>query len=123
MREHKYRIWTGKEMVYDYMDLSLFHGILLPDGDDILLENTGDKDHQDTEIHEGDILTPKWYKKIAFGTVVVVYKLGMFCFELNPPFITVYRPLYKSLALAKASGNDYEKIGNIYENPELLKKE
>jgi uncharacterized phage protein (TIGR01671 family) len=91
-----------------------------------VMQYTGLKDKNGKDIYEGDIITPTAYKNtdskewIKFKCEVILYK-GMFCLKLNKSFITEYKPLYKSLEDAASANNRFEIIGNIYENPELLK--
>lgn len=84
---------------------------------------TGEKDKKGKKIFNGDILTPYAYT----GTIkdktfkcTVVFKKGMFCFNLNKPFIDKTDPLYLSLNRGKAANNEYIIVGNIHENPELM---
>src|SRR5438309_296419 len=56
MREIKFRAWNGKHMDYDYRDASLWNGLLVAEGDTILMESTGLLDHHDKPIYEGDIV-------------------------------------------------------------------
>lgn len=67
----------------------------------VLMQFTGLKDKNGVEIYEGDII------KNGFGVEEVKYLDGMYpCFFDYDIFI----------------GENCEVIGNIYENPELLKK-
>lgn len=88
----------------------------------MLLQYTGLKDAKGVEIYEGDILTPFRFK----GAIdrrhrcVVDYYKGCFSFVPNGGLIRERGTLSKSLSYGKRADNDYEVVGNIYENPELL---
>lgn len=83
-----------------------------------ILQYTGLKDKNGKEIYEGDILSIKIYsgdKVIVEGKTVVEFKDG--CFGV----IWGYDKAFLSLnSFFKAK---FEVIGNIYENPELLRGE
>ncbi|MDM0974723.1 hypothetical protein G6Z18_14740 [Clostridium perfringens] len=85
---------------------------------DNLMQYTGLKDKNGKEIYEGDILSIKIYsgdKVIVEGKTVVEFKDG--CFGV----IWGYDKAFLSLnSFFKAK---FEVIGNIYENPELLRGE
>lgn len=66
-----------------------------------LVQYTGLKDKNGKEIYEGDIVT--FEGSLTDYAGIVEFKYGSY-----EPF-----PYWRS-------GNDYEVIGNIYENPELL---
>ncbi|MDU3600306.1 MAG: YopX family protein [Clostridium perfringens] len=81
-----------------------------------ILQYTGLKDKNGKEIYEGDILINTNKSKLNLGIE-------------NQKYLIVYRalgfdlkPLFKGMAL-KFNYTDLELIGNIYENPELLKGE
>ena len=151
MREIKFRAWDtiGKEMYFNYpnrwgnmkvkeadglmtMDLEQvvvgLNGTLyildecgrytyLREGEAVLMQFTGLKDKNGKEIYEGDIVE---YEEPSFESEVlrspVIFIAGAFGLDgtnghFNPSF---YR-------LGKFAKNDLEVLGNIYENPELLK--
>lgn len=81
---------------------------------------TGLKDKNGDDIYEGDILQPSSYTKSEFARCTVVFKKGMFCFDISRPFITSINPLSASLSRGKSSNNGFVVIGNIYQNPELI---
>ena len=83
-----------------------------------LLQWTGLKDKNGIEIYEGDIVRPRRYKNTKTYNFPVVFKNGKFMFEHK---LAGYQTLHESLKNGKRANNDFEVIGNIYENPELLK--
>ena len=116
-RELKFRAWQDygeghRYMLYDRGDLEEFFGAAKGDP---VMQYTGIKDKNGKEIYEGDIivrkLPPPWDNHIA-----VV--------EFNPltAMFTIKREdgEYSDYCI---SDDDWEVIGNIYENPELLKNE
>lgn len=84
----------------------------------ILMQSTGLKDKNDKEIFEGDI--------IAIGSDVVCMKLhstlGFYVEKKGEiEFISGSTDLEDFEDVAKEIADNLEIIGNIYENPELLK--
>ena len=130
-REIKFRAWDAKnkEMLYrSEVDISvrcdgLLSGAVYEESDDCILSTreiplmqyTGVKDRNGTDIYEGDIIIEKWrrakqnrlvtYRKAMFGTVDDTQNAYT--------FISLYNDLYHDEI-------EQEVIGNIYENPELL---
>lgn len=111
MREIKFRAWDliSKKMVqvihfYNHNDVY---------SDYIFMQYTGLKDANGKEIYEGDI-------------VVEVYKgefsICLTTFEKKPLKSGTYEVKWNKIGfnLGSEDGRDYEVIGNIYENPELL---
>jgi uncharacterized phage protein (TIGR01671 family) len=90
---------------------------------DVLEQYTGLKDKDGREIYEGDILTPYAYRNSSFGfNALVIFRKGVFEFQKNGHLHQEdFHPLFRSLALGEISNNQFIIIGNIHENPELLK--
>lgn len=114
MREIKFRAWDpfSKKMDYDCSDsLSLWNGLLVPEGDCFPMQFTGLKDRAGKEIFEGDIVKApsgvRW--QIAFGNC----RFYLFSVE---------RDLLPDHSLDDEQYNSgLEVIGNVHENGDLLK--
>lgn len=132
-REIKFRVWTGNEMEYNittgkfgafYVNPENGDGLNPKDTaslttcttkypDDVpVMQLTGLKDKNGKEIYEGDILNPIMIGgSITKG--IVLFQDAMFVVkQIGADGYIV--PLYSQLNMALI-------IGNIYENPELLK--
>jgi uncharacterized phage protein (TIGR01671 family) len=85
----------------------------------VLMQYTGLKDKNGKEIYEGDIV--KAIGKLDKNIGIVEYRDEMasfyFKFETHAKF-----PMHFTLAIWNDEGFEPEVIGNIYENPELLKE-
>ena len=77
-------------------------------------EYTGLKDKNDKEIYEGDIVTANY--KVMTSRYSVVIRDGHTCLDARPSSSVL------SFHLDIANTELYEVIGNITENPELLKE-
>jgi len=117
MREIKFRVWDEKYGMMPIQKISLKTMKAMPYGWNIaydfgtVMQYTGLKDKNGKEIYEGDIIK---YSHKAVGEIqrVVSYKYGMYGIEgtmkeTHIPFANILQ-------------SEYEVIGNIYENPELL---
>lgn len=121
MREIKFRVWdserkkilpiqrhsfkTGKSMPYGWNIEYVFDG---------LMQYTGLKDKNRKEIYEGDILLYDSGSKTS-----VFYNNGAFVRSYgNSNMYLLYDSFIEDGCLC-----NYEVIGNIYENPELLEGE
>ncbi|MDK0941198.1 YopX family protein [Clostridium perfringens] len=128
-REIKFRGWDSvNEVMLPVESINFREGyVSLNEGDNSLtdtlemielMQYTGLKDKNRKEIYEGDILSIKIYsgdKVIVEGKTVVEFKDG--CFGV----IWGHDKAFLSLnSFFKAK---FEVIGNIYENPELLRGE
>ena len=115
MREIKFRAWDGKEVKRD-IELMFFdggwsmHGV--PKGDAILMQYTGLKDKNGKEIYEGDIMS----YELDDETVV-------FCCEWSGSGYYFTIPGETGEVHFMADSSEWEIIGNIYENPELIQNE
>lgn len=104
MRELKFRAWNGKgEEMHPTMDKETFwrDGNLLLADSRILMQYTGLKDKNGKGIYEGDIVETKDKFRAAY-----IFKEGSFGIE--------------HLDVFHVHSEDFEIIGNIYENPELV---
>jgi uncharacterized phage protein (TIGR01671 family) len=85
--------------------------------DIVWLQFTGLTDKNSKEIYEGDVITYKrsignWTGQYMTTTHTIVFSKEVFAFVME------YGSQY--IKLRKHWGYEYEVIGNIYENPELL---
>jgi uncharacterized phage protein (TIGR01671 family) len=113
MREIKFRAW-GKypvfmlkdAMIYDWQNDSLMEYVAFDGGGFFeIMQYTGLRDKNSREIYESDILKSK-------AEVVVVEWKGEIWTEEG--YITGFSELFEG-------ANNYEVIGNIYENGDLIK--
>ena len=115
MREIKFRAWDKKEkeMVYDINLLSSSKSVSAWISDNgvggyfnpkaekyVVMQYTGLKDKNGKEVCEGDII------KIGKSRIAVEFEKG--CFQIA------------RVCFYGRRSDEYEVIGNIYENPELL---
>jgi hypothetical protein len=112
-REIKFRVWSIELKRYcKYSSTHIgddFKTTFGGDKDFIIEQYTGLKDKNGKEIYEGDV--GKFYRK-HIGKIV--YRIGGFFFE---------EPSGRHTPIQILNPIDCEIIGNIHDNPELLKGE
>jgi len=126
-RELKFRAWDRTEKYMAYQgdpDLETLSSFMFHYGDAIVMESLGIKDINDKEIFEGDILIDRYpvdEEDLSLGynesliPVVWCEKQLMWCVDVSFAKDGSYLT-----SLVEYFGENIEKKGNIYENPELL---
>lgn len=107
-REIKFRTWDIDNKIMEYIDNKCYW-MLHDTYYDVLMQYTGLKDKNKKEIYEGDIL-----EYDGKGCDVVSFEDGS--------FIVKSKGKYNVAHLNLQQGSVSEVVGNIYENPELLKE-
>lgn len=147
-REIKFRAWDGKKIhnveQIDFRDMKVFYGTVTIDGDNIpywnkavkLMEFTGLKDKNGKEIYEGDIVEFDDSSEDEYGAeydilnkAVVVFNDGRWELddfqELGTPVTSVIGFMNNDMNQEDWHlfiSEELTIVGNIYENPELLKE-
>ena len=132
MRDIKFRCWDteNKEMLdiqeLDYRDSyngqpmirTTMYSDYYDTEDMILMQYTGLKDKNGKEIYEGDII----YCKKYIGGNWIEYCIEKGYVNFNNGEFGLYRKqgYYQSLYKFKEYDYEFEVIGNMYDNPELL---
>ncbi|PGX99904.1 hypothetical protein COE15_14605 [Bacillus cereus] len=116
MREIKFRAWDlGAESMVDWESIKLHFSEHIDHEMVVVMQYTGLKDVHGEEIYEGDILriSSNFELRKDVQNQAVEYREGYFhTFEWT---------LFELLRNKKVEKQTFEVIGNIYENPELLK--
>ena len=124
----KFRAWTeeGKVMyygVYPFKDGTLllsYDGIAfdeVPASDFIVMQSTGLKDKNGSEIFEGDIVRFALTESLPCGFNYVMNKDGVVTYKLGAFYVVNCLVEY---LISDINTNELEVVGNKYENPELL---
>ena len=130
MREIKFRVWDNElkiifspnNQIGGLWSIKESHNGIVKYKDGALMQYTGLKDKNDKEIYEGDIISGK--PIIGKGTIEakVIFSIekGMWLLEE----ITDYEPpdIEYLFEITKDKRHEAVIIGNIYENPELIKE-
>lgn len=122
MREIKFRAWGKKERLYlPILEINAFNWYVrtydnkYPAQEIELEQFTGLYDNNGNEIYEGDIVKIVGLFGFEF-TGQVVY--DRFCFNLKKFCCSGFD--YPNLAFSEQ--HDWQVIGNIHENPEMMEK-
>jgi uncharacterized phage protein (TIGR01671 family) len=109
-RAIKFRAWDILQKKMLPNSITLFANPLSQwdDKEVVLMQFTGLKDKNGKEIYEGDIVSPLHWKPHIYQ---VGFDRGSFCFFKGDDPIATDAKYFE----------DCEVIGNIYENPELVK--
>lgn len=113
MREIKFRAWDGSQFI-EHLGLQNLNVLHLSSASPYALQQyTGLKDNNGKEIYEGDVV---YIKAFSPEKNIVRFDRGGFCLQpvtdMNAYFLA---------DIKYAEDDRSEVIGNIYENPELLK--
>lgn len=116
MKEIKVRCWDGEKMIYpEYLNLykqtAHWTENSIPAQSNIFMLYTGLKDKNGEEIYEGDLLRlhKPWY---SGGICPIEYREPLASFVIAMP---------GAVQLNWEHQKYYEVVGNIYQNPDLLK--
>ena len=129
MREIKFRAWLKEERKMVNVE-TLFIGInrlcfgnsktedlFFRDFEEVeLMQYTGLKDKNGKEIYEGDIVLIKLDETSTWHKTVVGFKKGAFIADLidKEDYVYIFHHGF--------TGDDFEIIGNVYENKNLLEE-
>lgn len=119
MRDIKFRVWTGYQMIKPFTLIDIQNEKASIRNSDFIMQYTGVDDKNGTPIFEGDIV-----KGICLGFCdddefkdVVEWGNGSFCFKKEK----WKDGTYDWYSLENYNSGDLEVVGNIYENPDMLK--
>ncbi|WP_335996845.1 YopX family protein [Fusobacterium polymorphum] len=126
MREIKFRAWLKEEKIIgEVLGIDILHKEIFFSNEDVdcyehidfkdieLMQYTGLKDKNNKEVYEGDIV--KLRANHGIGVIKYYDEWGAFVVEyIKPRPLTVLGMNYYK--------EDIEILGNIYENPELIKE-
>ena len=122
-RLFKFRAWGTKikwmSKPFSFGQVLNFHDQIIKSltTDEIVMQFTGLKDKNEVEIYEGDIVTYKRSVGNWTGQFMTTTHKIIFTEEVNA-FVMDYGSSY--IKLRKHWGYEYEVIGNVFENPDLL---
>jgi uncharacterized phage protein (TIGR01671 family) len=140
-REFRFRVWDGKYMLYPNKDSEIaFAGdepvmnVWSQGGEHLykveikeLMQYSGIKDREGVEIFEGDICQIHYYHSLEVPSVIGVVEWIKTGFSIRAVKNIDEKALTGIYSLDFRSGGNFgdtpavEVIGNIYENPEILK--
>jgi len=108
VRPIKFRAWDKR--INKWREMDKFERMAILESPDFIIEQfTGLHDKNGREIYEGDIVQ----HSPAAAKWVIVYRMGSFCTQNVKADMECY--------VVTGYASESEVIGNIHENPELLK--
>ena len=138
MKEIKFKIWDkiNKNLASGYEAYNSVCGwqndetgshIILRQEKYILLQYTGSEDKNGKEIYEGDIAKfveefNPFYERLWEYLGIIVYEFGKYLFREIKPYYDYDQYECDLADMLLENIEDFEIIGNIYENPELLEE-
>lgn len=113
MRDFKFRAFNtiDKVMITDLNTPALFHGLLVPDADDIVMQYIGRKDKSGADIYESDLIYFSYDPDKE--PWIVEWSTEDAAFIMREPISGAYTDSFN---------DDLVICGNIHENPEMLEK-
>lgn len=140
MREIKIRMWDDGELddigKMKYGNMELFDDMLgfrfphfsntVESVNDLkIMQYTGLNDKNGKEIYEGDIVsTQEYYRGVTRNCIISFHKGRWILNFINlSKFVPLFGRLYEKVEDGIRLNESIEVIGNIYDNPELLKEE
>lgn len=118
MRDIKFRVWTGSQMLSAFTLFDIQSETASVSTRDIIMQYTGVDDKNGTPIFEGDIVegTCLGFCDDDEFKDVVEFSNGSFCFSKEK----WKDGTYDWYSLENYDPEDLEVVGNIYENPDVL---
>ena len=118
-REIKFRAWDKRHNSMEYInDLYWFEENGIHDFNDdnyIFMQNTGLKDKNGKEIYDSDIV------KVTWGSGKIVFYVVKYCESLGYHFLRDTKNKEDDDIICIYDYSQMDVIGNVFDNPELLK--
>lgn len=118
-REIKFRAWDKRHNSMEYInDLYWFEENGIHDFNDdnyIFMQNTGLKDKNEKEIYDSDIV------KVTWGSGKIVFYEVKYCGSLGYHYLRDTKNKEDDDIICIYDYSQMDVIGNVFDNPELLK--
>ena len=118
-REIKFRVWDKRHNSMEYInDLYWFEENGIHDFNDdnyVFMQNTGLKDKNGKEIYDSDIV------KVTWGSGKIVFYEVKYCGSLGYHYLRDTKNKEDDDIICIYDYSQMDVIGNVFDNPELLK--